>query len=556
MPTKEQHVFSGLKRVVVPFTVVNDDDEFLRNVKVHVEPTIATATVHALESHSPLEGESLQIRRYEVWIEGAIALSDTSTDYRLAITGVNGTTSPCTDTDNTHLVRVYPAELKNRSVIEAILARMVYIGRPLRLRPEPNARMIIPWSQFEGTFILHSKDSISVLTQQGLTPTVPCISSNIDSVNFKTEWIYAPDHTSYVEKLLLFQQTSSEARQQSPDVISANTSHFWDSRRHRLILSGIIVNPPRRDCGITADEKDLLLEVQTDWYSGNGFRLLATLEREGELTYRVVLNVLPDSATMALANRKHIKYRGADVAVTLTCTYNGASETEQIRGIVPEFAVESIDRDRESGSWRARLQKQFNLPNGDISVYRMSQQSNDSLNALLHPRPTLKPAIINAVSKLLGSNVVGSPEYQEIGYILSRGVTSIQKVIDKMDEEGVFDESVLKSKEFADFVGYMIDDHLYKSREWARESYIIVNQKRKSSGKNEESIVGLFSAYQTTTLPNAFYVSDIKRCIINASTLDLLDGTKINPNTKTLKQYLARLIESGSAVDVTAEAKQ
>jgi hypothetical protein len=51
-------------------------------------------------------------------------------------------------------------------------------------------------------------------------------------------------------------------------------------------------------------------------------------------------------------------------------------------------------------------------------------------------------------------------------------------------------------------------------------------------------------------------VSDIKRCIIGASKLDLLDGTKLNPNTNTLRQYLARLIESGSAVDVTAEANQ
>ncbi|HCN04231.1 MAG TPA: hypothetical protein DIS79_01310 [Bacteroidetes bacterium] len=313
---KAQRVLSGIKKVVIPLTVNN-----FRNETPQVSITPSDATVRVVPLGSGTSSGSLRNQPFEIHIEG-VRTGDARKDYTVKITNLK----MCDDTEPSAVVSVFPADLKNKSSIESVMDKRVMIGKPVRLPIEPSSGGDIQSNQFVLSYTLDGQKT----EIPGTTPlqiTVPCVPKSMSSLNVEVKWVYRPLGSQYTEEVVLFQKSVASAKQSSPEILMTGTTELFDAKALKFTLSGIEVIPPRVDCNVTAQERDVKVDAKLDKPSVGKFTVFATTEPEGGGRYRVVLQL----------KGPKMKFPGENVDITITATVGGVSISETKTVTIPEF---------------------------------------------------------------------------------------------------------------------------------------------------------------------------------------------------------------------------
>ena len=316
---KSQRVLSGVRKVVIPLTVNN----FRNDVpQVTITPNDATVKVVPMGTGSG-SGGGIRNQQYEIHVEGVSAAGERK-DYTVKITNLK----LCDDgNDPISTISVFPADLSNKAALDGILEKRVIIGKPLRLPIQPSSGGDIPSNQFELSYTLDGQ----VTKAWGTNPlqiTVPCVPKNLSALRTEVKWVYKPVSTSqYTEEVVLFDRTVNQAKQSSPEILLANTSESFDPKTMKLVISGIEVAPPRIDCNVTAQDKDVKVDSKLDKPSIGKFQVLGTIEPEGSGRYRLVLQL----------KGPRTKFDGENIDATITASVGGVSISETKTVSIPPF---------------------------------------------------------------------------------------------------------------------------------------------------------------------------------------------------------------------------
>ena len=314
---KSQRVLSGVRKIVIPLTVNN----FRNDVpQVTITPSDATVKVVPMGSGTT-GGGGLRNQPYELHIEGA-STSGERKDYTVKITNLK----MCDDSDPTSTISVFPSDLKNKAALETILEKRVTIGKPLRLPIEPSSGGDIPSNQFVLGFTLDGQETKAPGTNP-LQIVVPCVPKNMSGLRTEVKWVYRPNGSQYTEEVVLFDRTVNQAKQSSPEILIANTSESFDNKSMKLVVSGIEVAPPRVDCNVTAQDKDIKVDIKLDKPSLGKFQVMGSIEPEGSGRYRIILQL----------KGPRTKFDGDNVDVTITASIGGVSISETKTVSIPAF---------------------------------------------------------------------------------------------------------------------------------------------------------------------------------------------------------------------------
>ncbi|MBU3699881.1 MAG: hypothetical protein FGM33_07715 [Candidatus Kapabacteria bacterium] len=315
---KAQRVLSGLKKIVIPFTVNNFRNEA---PQVSISPNDATVRVVPVGAGSSSGGGSMRNQAFEIHIEGA-STGAAVKDYTVKITNLK----MCDDSDPSATVQVFPADLKNKNAIDAVMEKRVTIGKPLRLPIEPSSGGEIPSNQFILSYNLNG-ESQEITGTTPLQITVACIPKALSGLNVKVKWRYKPLNSQYTEEVELYDRTVTSAKQSSPEIIIANTSENWDGKNMRLVVSGIEVVPPRIDCNKTADDKEVKVDVKLDKPSVGKYQVIQSIEPEGSGRYRLILTL----------KGPRMKFPGETIDATITASIGSVIISETKTVSIPEF---------------------------------------------------------------------------------------------------------------------------------------------------------------------------------------------------------------------------
>lgn len=314
---KSQRVLSGVKKVVIPLTVNN----FRNDVpQVSITPNDATVKVVPMGQGTG-GGGGIRNQPYELHIEGVSAGGERK-DYTVKITNLK----MCDDTEPIATISVFPADLSNKAALDGILEKRVIIGKPLRLPIQPSSGGDIPSNQFELSYSLDGQESKATGTNP-LQITVPCVPKNLSALRTEVKWVYRPLGSQYTEEVVLFDRTVNQAKQSSPEILLANTSESFDPKAMKLVVSGIEVAPPRIDCNVTAQDKDVKVDSKLDKPSIGKFQVLGSVEPEGSGRYRIILQL----------KGPRTKFDGENVDVTITASVGGVSISETKTVSIPPF---------------------------------------------------------------------------------------------------------------------------------------------------------------------------------------------------------------------------
>lgn len=314
---EEQRVLSGLKKAVIPFTVNNYRGDV---PQVSVSPSDVRVRVVPIGDAKPGSGGARN-QPFEIEVEGLSTSGETKT-YTFKITNVGS----CETAEPASSIAVYPSDLKNMNAINSVMEKRVTIGKPLRLPIEPSSGGEIPSNQFKLSTNLNGE----VNQIDGTTPLqilVPCIPKNLSSLNVSVKWLYKPVGSQYREEVELYNRTINSAKQSSPEIILANTSENWDAKNMRLVVSGIEVLPPKIDCGVNAQDKDVKVDVKLDKPSVGKFQVIQQIEPEGSGRYRLVL----------VLKGPRMKFPGENLDATISASVGGVSISETKTVSIPEF---------------------------------------------------------------------------------------------------------------------------------------------------------------------------------------------------------------------------
>lgn len=316
---KLQRVLSGLKQAVIPFTVNN-----FRNEVPQVSITPNDATVRVIQGTgggASSSGGSMRNQPFEIRIEGLNASTEKKT-YTVKITNLK----MCDNSEPDAVIEVFPADLKNKNAIDAVMEKRVTIGKPLRLPIEPSSGGEIPSNKFILSYNLNGENQEFT----GTTPlqvTVGCVPRNLSSLNVNVKWRYSVLPSQYTEDLVIYDRTVNSAKQSSPEILLTNTSENWDGKNMRLVVSGIEVVPPRIDCNKTADDKDVKVDVKLDKPSVGKYQVMQSIEPEGGGRYRLILTL----------KGPKMKFPGETIDATITAGIGNVIISETKTVSIPEF---------------------------------------------------------------------------------------------------------------------------------------------------------------------------------------------------------------------------
>ncbi|MEY3386989.1 MAG: hypothetical protein RIR53_1800 [Bacteroidota bacterium] len=313
----DQRVLSGLKKAVIPFTVNNYRGDM---PNVTVSPSGVGVRVVALGDAKPAPGGARN-QPFLIEVTGLETTGEVK-QYTFKITNVG----PCETSEPISKISVYPADLKNKNALDAIMDKRVTIGKPLRIPIEPSSGGEIPSNQF----ILSSNLNGESQELKGTTPlqiTVACVPKALSSLNITVKWRYSVPGVQYTEDVELYNRTVTSAKQSSPEILIANTSENWDAKNMRLTVSGVEVIPPKIDCNVTAQDKDVKVDVKLDKPSVGKFQVIQSIEPEGSGRYRIILTL----------KGPRMKFPGDNIDASITASIGGVTITETKTVSIPEF---------------------------------------------------------------------------------------------------------------------------------------------------------------------------------------------------------------------------
>jgi hypothetical protein len=232
----------------------------------------------------------------------------------------------CDDTEPTTTISVFPSDLKNKLALETILEKRVTIGKPLRLPIEPSSGGDISSNEFVLAYTLDGQENKAKGTNP-LQITVPCIPKSLNALRTEIKWVYDPPGSQYTEDVVLFDRTVNQAKQSSPEILIANTTENFDTKAMKLVVSGIEVAPPRIDCNVTAQDKDVKVDIKLDKPSLGKYHVLGSIEPEGSGRYRIILQL----------KGPRTKFDGDNVDVSITASVGGVSISETKTVSIPAF---------------------------------------------------------------------------------------------------------------------------------------------------------------------------------------------------------------------------
>jgi len=326
---KKHKVISGVKYVVIPFTINSFKTAPLPS-QISVEPREAGVSVEVVQM--PGQAASTQpggtkSQAFELRVIGLTSDGNSKKEYTVSFSGTN---IPMSDGSAPEAyITVYPAGLtpKNREQIVDLMDKRLRIGKEPILSFQPSSEGEIPANQFTLKYDLDGQSN-KFDGSQPLQMKLPCIPKGMGLLRVSAMWNYRPTGSQYSEQVVLFEHQSSNAKKNAPTIDLGNTSQQFDLKNLKLVISGIIVEPPTIDCKKKADANDVKVSVDLNPPSAGKYKIVSQIDPEGGGTYKVTLTLKGPRA----------KFGGANLQMKVSASATGAESTaEETNVSIPEF---------------------------------------------------------------------------------------------------------------------------------------------------------------------------------------------------------------------------
>ena len=326
----EKHkVISGVKYVVIPFTINSFKTAPLPS-QVTVEPREAGVNVEVVQM--PGQAASTQpggtkSQAFELRISGLTSDGNAKKEYKVNFAAANIPMSDGTVPDA--FITVYPAGLmqKNRDQIVDLMDKRLRIGKEPVIAFQPSSEGEIPANQFSLKYELDGQVN-KFDGSQPLQMKLPCIPKGMSLLKISAVWNYRPAGSQYSEQVVLFEHQSSNAKKNPPQIDLGGTSEQFDLKNLKLVISGIVVEPPTIDCKKKADANDVKVSVDLNPPSAGKYKIVSQIDPEGGGTYKVTLTLKGPRS----------KFTGANILMKISASANGAeSAAEETNVSIPEF---------------------------------------------------------------------------------------------------------------------------------------------------------------------------------------------------------------------------
>jgi hypothetical protein len=399
----EQHVITGIKKVIFPFTVINYDESFDKHLNVKIEPADARVSIHPIETKSSIADGDIGIARYEMWVEG---VSNDNSD-SVVIHSVSLNIPSCAQAIDACRIFTYPIG-RGAASIQYMLDRLK-VGMSPMIDVTPLISSNIPLNSIAIRTIFNQLDTV---TSIGSRQKCSCISADIRTLDVDANWRYRPKGTDYREDLNIFSYSVSrdQMRFAAPQVDFENRAESWDTKNLKLVTAGIVIAPPRIDCYLNGQDSDISTEVFVDRYTLGKFVVKKpTLSLNGSSEYRLVIQLVPDYGALkellkSAKRSSEMKFAGDCLEAKIRSGVVKHPESEQSDAIrsdyisnfmqvcIPEFRY-SLDRYIGARPlWSHEIRWYHDDYKGSIRAYSVDGQTFSELKKRT-TRTGVKPAI-------------------------------------------------------------------------------------------------------------------------------------------------------------------
>lgn len=380
LSSSEQHIISGLKRVIVPFMVVNYDGNFERDLRASVKPENARVSIHAIDTKSSIDDGDIGIAHYEAWIEGAITETD-NTVYEVSLTHPRC----CAQELSVHKVVSHKNQVLNSKALDVMLDKRLYVGDRFEYPVVLPGLGLIPANDFTIISIINTADTIqSDSYRQHLT--LSCIPASLSSLRVKVQWHYKPAGTPYREDVNVYDNQVTSVRYHPPTVDFSKTAESFDLKNLKLVAAGVAIEPPRIDCSVQARNEDVELNVGFEPPRVGHFSITGLIEPEGMNEHRIKLQLSPSIAAIkeklkTVKKNAELKFGGGLVELTVRAGVKGKENkvAESYSVSIPEFRTD-VERYRDAVPlWSYRLREYSDGYKGKIAVLALDGTQFEAL---------------------------------------------------------------------------------------------------------------------------------------------------------------------------------
>ena len=324
---KKHKVISGVKYVVIPFTINSFKTP---PTGITIEPREGGVNVEVVQMPGQIASTQpggTKSQAFELRISGLTSDGNAKKEYKVNFAGTKIEMSDGSAPEA--YVTVYPAGLiqKNRDQIVDLMDKRLRIGKEPVISFQPSSEGEIPANQFTLKYELDGQSN-KFDGSQPLQMKLPCIPKGMGLLKVSAIWNYRPTGSQYSEQVVLFEHQSSNAKKNSPTIDLGNTSEQFDLRNLKLVISGIIVEPPTVDCKKKADANDVKVSVDFNPPSAGKYKIVSQIDPEGGGTYKVTLTL----------KGPRTKFGGANLQMKVSASATGAESTaEETNVSIPEF---------------------------------------------------------------------------------------------------------------------------------------------------------------------------------------------------------------------------
>jgi hypothetical protein len=326
----EKHkVISGVKYVVIPF-VINSFKTAPLPSQVSIEPREPGVNIEVVQM--PGQAASTQpggtkSQAFELRISGLTSDGNAKKEYKVNFAAANIPMSDGTVPDA--FITVYPAGLmqKNREQIVDLMDKRLRIGKEPVLAFQPSSEGEIPANQFTLKYEMDGQSN-KFDGSQPLQMKLPCVPKGMGMLKVAAIWNYRPLGSQYSEQVVLFEHQTSNAKKNAPTIDFGQASEQFDLKNLKLVISGIVVEPPTIDCKKKADANDVKVSVDFNPPSAGKYKIVSQIDPEGGGTYKVTVQLKGPRS----------KFTGANLEMKVSATATGADAASETTNVsIPEF---------------------------------------------------------------------------------------------------------------------------------------------------------------------------------------------------------------------------
>lgn len=326
----EKHkVISGVKYVVIPF-VINSFKTAPLPSQISIEPREPGVNIEVVQM--PGQAASTQpggtkSQAFELRISGLTSDGNAKKEYKVNFAATNIPMSDGTVPDA--FITVYPAGLmqKNREQIVDLMDKRLRIGKEPVLAFQPSSEGEIPANQFTLKYEMDGQSN-KFDGSQPLQMKLPCVPKGMGMLKVTAIWNYRPLGSQYSEQVMLFEHQTSNAKKNAPTIDFGQASEQFDLKNLKLVISGIVVEPPTIDCKKKADANDIKVSVDFNPPSAGKYKIVSQIDPEGGGTYKVTVQLKGPRS----------KFTGANLEMKVSATATGADAASETTNVsIPEF---------------------------------------------------------------------------------------------------------------------------------------------------------------------------------------------------------------------------